>query len=80
MNRTDRYFCTWPECGRSYAKPSKLNEHYRSHTNDVYNKIKCIVLFTIFKFCRDVLYVKLRDVGRVSCERATCKDTNPVPT
>ena len=33
--RTDRYFCTWPECGRSYAKPSKLTEHYRSHTNDV---------------------------------------------
>lgn len=33
--RNDRYFCTWPECGRSYAKPSKLTEHYRSHTNDV---------------------------------------------
>lgn len=47
--RNDRYFCTWPECGRSYAKPSKLTEHYRSHTNDVnIEKIASIMPFLFY--------------------------------
>ncbi|PJF19176.1 hypothetical protein PSACC_01028 [Paramicrosporidium saccamoebae] len=33
MMRSDRFLCTWPECGRTYSKISKLNEHARSHTN-----------------------------------------------
>jgi general transcription factor IIIA len=32
--RTDRFFCTFQDCSKSYNKPSKLAEHIRSHTND----------------------------------------------
>lgn len=66
MNRSDRYFCSWPECGRSYSKPSKLAEHYRSHTNDVRNKEYGLILL----FFRDALYVTLKDVERVFWEKA----------
>ena len=31
--RDDRFLCTWPQCGRTYAKACKLEEHLRSHTN-----------------------------------------------
>ena len=33
MNRSDRFLCTWPDCGKTYGKASKLTEHVRSHTN-----------------------------------------------
>lgn len=51
--RTDRYFCTWPECGQSYSKPSKLSEHFRSHTNEVRKErfIKFIINPCLEMFC-----------------------------
>ncbi|KIJ58546.1 hypothetical protein HYDPIDRAFT_87559 [Hydnomerulius pinastri MD-312] len=32
--KTARYPCTYPECTKSYSKPSRLSEHYRSHTGE----------------------------------------------
>lgn len=31
--RADRFLCTWPDCGKTYSKACKLEEHLRSHTN-----------------------------------------------
>lgn len=32
--RLTRYFCTWEDCAKSYAKPVRLEEHLRSHTGE----------------------------------------------
>lgn len=32
--RQTRYFCTWEGCLKSYAKPVRLEEHFRSHTGE----------------------------------------------
>lgn len=34
VERSDRFLCTWPDCGRTYGKASKLTEHVRSHTGE----------------------------------------------
>lgn len=34
-NTKKRYKCTHNECTKAYSKPSRLEEHERSHTGDV---------------------------------------------
>ncbi|KAF9243099.1 hypothetical protein BU15DRAFT_86518 [Melanogaster broomeanus] len=34
VGKKARYPCTYPECEKSYSKPSRLAEHYRSHTGE----------------------------------------------
>jgi hypothetical protein len=31
-----KYFCHWEGCQKSYTKPVRLEEHVRSHTNEVF--------------------------------------------
>lgn len=33
--RPKKYHCTWEGCGKSYTRPVRLQEHERSHTNEV---------------------------------------------
>ena len=33
--RKTQYSCTYSGCSKSYSKPSRLSEHYRSHTGEV---------------------------------------------
>ncbi|KDQ14931.1 hypothetical protein BOTBODRAFT_109620 [Botryobasidium botryosum FD-172 SS1] len=34
MTTKKRYQCTWDGCGKAYTKPTRLDEHERSHTHD----------------------------------------------
>jgi hypothetical protein len=35
VNQEKKYQCTWKDCGKAYSKPSRLEEHERSHTGEV---------------------------------------------
>lgn len=40
--RRKKYPCTWPGCGKVYARPTRLDEHARGHTGEV-RPLSCYV-------------------------------------
>jgi len=51
-NSRKKYLCSHKDCGKSYTKPSRLAEHERSHTGQVYTSPRVQLLrLTVFCLC-----------------------------
>ncbi|SAM02172.1 hypothetical protein [Absidia glauca] len=58
-NLVKKYPCTWPDCNKSFGRPSDATRHYRIHTND--RRFVCDIPFCCKRFIqRSALTVHLR--------------------
>lgn len=80
VNTKRRYQCTYERCEKAYTKPSRLEEHERSHTGDVSLSSSSIGahiysnIFTLASFCvRNMSQV----VPQGNSSAGTCTESSP---